>query len=229
MTRKPRRVAASAVGRSAGWLAAAIVLVAGGCKAAQPMDEMDAFKREVYALAAIERWSTANVGKALSTRLVKTTDNGASTSFEANSGTLAGYPLSAVELRCLNYYPDECLLIVELAEPGPSASEFAKRFWPRSEMQLLGSHKLSVAWSHQEGPNEISISHDVDGKRIDSVVIERIRSHPHPTPEPLDRPLPPLPPLPPQPPESSTDEAQVPGEIVAPPGTVTGTAQGDSP
>lgn len=194
-----------------------LALLAVGCTGAQPRDEMEEFKREVYALAGIERWNATTIDQALSTRLIKTSDNGASTSLEAKSGRIAGHAINAVELRCLNYYPDECLLIVELAKPGPSASEFAKRFWPRTQPQLLGSHKLSVSWSQQEGRNEISISHGVDGTQIETVVIDRIRPHPHLTPEPAERPLPPLPP---QPPTSPTDEdAQAPGEIIAPPDT----------
>jgi len=196
-------------------LVVGIALLLGGCNDARPADEMETFKRELYALAAIEHWSVASIDKALSTRLIKTTDNGASTSFETDSGTLAGRSLSAVELRCLNYYPDECLLIARLAAPGPSAPDFAKRFWPRSRPQLLGSHKLTLSWSQQEGRNAITISNESEGKQIDSIVIDRILDHPHPTPEPAQQPLPPLPP---PPPASPTDaDAQVPGELIAAP------------
>lgn len=213
-TSSPSTIAA-AVAPLGSLLAVGLALWLGGCNDARPADEMETFKREVYALAAIERWNVASIDKALSTRLIETTDNGASTSFEASSGTLAGRALSAVELRCLNYYPDECLLIAQLAEPGPSAPDFAKRFWPRSQPQLLGSHKLALSWSQQEGRNTITISNESEGKQIDSLVIDRILPHPHPTPEPAEQPLPPLPPPPPASPMDA--DAQAPGELIAPP------------
>ncbi|MBX9403157.1 hypothetical protein K4L06_17750 [Lysobacter sp. BMK333-48F3] len=204
-----------AAARLRGSLIVGLALWLGGCDDARPAGEMETFKRGVDALTAIEHWNAANVGKALSTRLIKTSDNGASTSFEAQSGTLAGRPLRAVELRCLDYYPDECLLIAELAEPGPLASEFAKRFWPHSQPELVGSHKLGVAWSQQEGRNKIIIGHDVDGKQIASVVIDRILPRPHPIPEHIEQPLPPLPPQPPTSPMGG--DTQVPGELIAAP------------
>lgn len=185
-----------------------LALLAGGCAGAGPADEMEAVKREIYALAAMEHWNAAAIDQALSTRLVKTSDNGSATSLEATSGMLAGQALRAVELRCLNYYPDECLLILELAEPSLSGSEFAERYWPQSRGELQGSHRLSLVWTQQQGRNAISLSSDLDDKadqerRIDSIVIDRIQPGPHPTPEPAQGPPPPLPP-------PADEEVQVP-------------------
>ena len=197
-SKRPTSALASALAQTGAALGIAGTLCLSGASAAATTDPEQSFKQGIDALAAIDELSVAAVDRALSTRLSKKNDNGSFTSYTAAKGVFAGRPIAEVELRCSNERAGECLLAIDLAEPGPPAQPFARRFWPQAEFTIASPHGFDSKhyWSARQGRDRISIGHPRDGERIVSLILNRMPDRQAPIPEPA-APLPPLPPLPP--------------------------------
>jgi hypothetical protein len=163
--------------------------------ATQPADAMTALKNAIDEVAAADRLSVGYVETLLSVRLKKESDNGSFTFLVGNGGRFAGLAVKAVDLRISNKEPANSMLAIELAQPGPDAMAFARRFWGQPDYMPPSPHSRASSgyWSTRQGGNKISIGHPFDQDHISSVVIDRISDTPCPPEVCEPAPLPPIP------------------------------------
>lgn len=163
--------------------------------ATQPADAMTALKNAMDEVAATDRLSVGYVETLLSVRLKKESDNGSFTFHVGSGGQFAGLAVKAVDLRISNSEPANSMLVIELAQPGPDAKAFARRFWAQPDYMPPSPHSRASSgyWSTRQGGNKISIGHPFDQDSISSVVIDRIPDAPCPPEACEPAPLPPLP------------------------------------
>jgi|GEM_PF-3820866 len=158
---------------------------------------MTAIKNAIDTVAAADTLSVGYVETLLSVRLKKESDNGSFTFYTASGGQFAGLAVKAVDLRISNSDPANSMLVIELAQPGPDANEFARRFWSKPDYMPPSPHSRASSgyWSTRQGGNKISIGHPFDQDHINSVVIDHIADTPCPPEacEPVPLPPPPLP------------------------------------
>lgn len=163
--------------------------------ATQPADAMTALKNAMDEVAAADRLSVGYVETLLSVRLKKESDNGSFTFHVGSGGQFAGLAVKAVDLRISNSEPANSMLVIELAQPGPDAKAFARRFWEQPDYMPPSPHSRASSgyWSARQGGNKISIGHPFDQDSISSVVIDRIPDAPCPPEACEPAPLPPIP------------------------------------
>jgi len=163
--------------------------------ATQPADAMTALKNAIDEAAAADRLSVGYVETLLSVRLKKESDNGSFTFLVGTGGRFAGLAVKAVDLRISNKEPANSMLAIELAQPGPDAMVFARRFWGQPDYMPPSPHSRASSgyWSTRQGGNKISIGHPFDQDHISSVVIDRIPDTPCPPEVCEPAPLPPIP------------------------------------
>jgi len=173
-----------------------IALLAGVCDVAAAADAGLAFKQAIDSLAAGPYWSQPFVEKTLSTRLAKDWENEYTTSYKARSGRFSGLPIAEVELRCSKRRARDCLLSIDLAEPGPPNLAFVKAFWPQAVPTPASPHSRysHEYWTIERGADRISVSNQYDAPRITRVILALNTPPPQmPVESPPSPPLPPIP------------------------------------
>lgn len=164
-----------------------------GSGAATAADAGAAFKQAIDSLAAGAYWSKPFVENTLSARLVPDWENEYTLAYKAESGRFAGLRIKEVELRCSKRRARDCLLSIDLAEPGPPNMAFVRKFWPQAVPTPASPHSRfsHEYWTIERGPERISVSNQYDAPRITRVTV----AHETELPQiPMDSP--PAPPLP---------------------------------
>ena len=90
----------------------------------------------------------------------------------SDAGHFAGMKVRRVELTTTKGAdPSSGRLIIDLAEPGPSAEAFANAYWPDAEFEPGRPHAAGSpsSWTVKQGNRTISIYHPQDDERIVSI------------------------------------------------------------
>ena len=186
-------------GSGRAWLTFGVCLALwAGSGAVAAADAGAAFKQAIDSLAAGAYWSKPFVENTLSARLVPGWENEYTLAYKAESGRFAGLRIKEVELRCSKRRARDCLLSIDLAEPGPPNSAFVRKFWPQAVPTQASPHSRYAPeyWTIERGPDEISVGNVHDAPRITTVIVARRTKLPE---IPMESPPAPLPPLPPDP------------------------------
>lgn len=181
------------------WVALGVGLALwAGSGAVAAADAGAAFKQAIDSLAAGAYWSKPFVENTLSARLVRDWENEYTLAYKAESGRFAGLRIKEVELRCSKRRARDCLLSIDLAEPGPPNMAFVRKFWPQAEPTPASPHSRfsHEYWTIERGPDQISVSNQYDAPRITRVTValntQRLQDPLNPPPVP-PQPLPPVP------------------------------------
>lgn len=140
------------------------------------MDHEAVFNQAIETLLAADLSDIGFVERHFQVRLRKQSDNGAFTFLDAEGGRFAGLAVSRVELRRRNTRPADCMLVIELAEPGPDAPAFARKHWTQPDFTPPSPHASAspAYWGTRRHGARVSIGHSRDRDPITSVVIDRI-------------------------------------------------------
>lgn len=186
------------VGRALATIGLGAALLAGVADEAAAADAGLGFKQAIDALAAGAYWSKPFVENTLSARLVRDWENEYTLAYKAERGRFAGLSIKEVELRCSKRRARDCLLIIDLAEPGPPNLAFARKFWPQAVPTPASPHsRYSYEyWTIERGPDRISVGNQYDAPRITQVTIALNAPLPQMPTDSPPQPLPPLPPVP---------------------------------
>ena len=139
-------------------------------------DQISALKQGIDELAASDFSDIDRLNRHLSANLQKRSQDKYYATWLSETGAFAGVATKSIELRVQNKSASQALLIIELAEPGPDAEIFVRRFWPNAEFTPPSPHGAGSPsyWLIEQGNGLVSISHPYDDGRIGRISFDHM-------------------------------------------------------
>jgi hypothetical protein len=131
-------------------------------------DPITALKQGIDELASSDLSDIDRLNRDLSANLQKLSENKYYATWHSETGAFAGVATKSIELRVQNKDASQALLVIKLAEPGPEAETFVRRFWPNAEFTPSSPHGADSPsyWLVKQGNGLVSINHPHEDGRI---------------------------------------------------------------